>query len=364
MEGEDERICEENVIRTDDYPSIQNIVSYYGYKVECITNYEDAIQKLTENDSNRKCKYNSLWIMSGYEGEELPHGGNKFLVDQFIEYAIKFWENGGSIFLMAENEHYTFQANLFLDKLIFPKTNEKVKFRLEESNKGGNLMIPNKEGILEKGQFNNKINLIHGLERISISANLNSIYEGITVAHTNTNNLGDLKPFIPFSCDNDRGINSLFYCSSHDGKEGDIVIDCSYTKFFLDLDKNTTSKYLLNISAFISNCEKHYCIDGTDVKYRPDSVKFTGIDYNKKYKFSFDVDIVYLVDATGSMKKALDMAKNYCEKISEECKKKYNSYNFEFGGIFYRDPVEEENDKNEFFNLNKDIKQFKSFVIQ
>ena len=34
--------------------------------------------------------------------------------------------------------------------------------------------------------------------------------------------------FIPLSKDSDGGFNALFYCSNK--KEGDIVINCSYTK--------------------------------------------------------------------------------------------------------------------------------------
>ena len=41
------------------------------------------------------------------------------------------------------------------------------------------------------------------------------------------------KLFIPFSKDSDGGFNSVFY-SSNDN-EGDIVVDCSYTKFFLEM---------------------------------------------------------------------------------------------------------------------------------
>jgi hypothetical protein len=54
-----------------------------------------------------------------------------------------------------------------------------------------------------------------------------------------------LKPFIPFSKDSDRGFNSAFYSSNDDN--GIIIIDCSYTKFFLEIGSQGTPIYIQNI---------------------------------------------------------------------------------------------------------------------
>ncbi len=64
-----------------------------------------------------------------------------------------------------------------------------------------------------------------------------------------------LLPFIPLSKDSDGGFNSLFYCSN--GDEGDIIIDCSYTKFFLEMDTTGTPRYLMNICSWLAAIEKH-----------------------------------------------------------------------------------------------------------
>ena len=59
-----------------------------------------------------------------------------------------------------------------------------------------------------------------------------------------------LKPFIPFSKDSDGGFNSAFY-SSNDNK-GDIIIDCSYTKFFLEMGTKGTPRYIQNIISWLA----------------------------------------------------------------------------------------------------------------
>ena len=60
--------------------------------------------------------YNSLWVISGQEVPDLPSNNNDinapYYVEQFIDCAIQFWKNGGSLVLMGENDPY-FQVNFF-----------------------------------------------------------------------------------------------------------------------------------------------------------------------------------------------------------------------------------------------------------
>ncbi len=91
-----------------------------------------------------------------------------------------------------------------------------------------------------------------------------------------------LLPFIPLSKDSDGGYNSIFYCSN--GDEGDIIIDCSYTKFFLEMDKTGTPRYFLNICAWLGAIEKHTikkdCEDPINFKPKFIDIK---IDWNSKF---------------------------------------------------------------------------------
>ena len=106
-----------------------------------------------------------------------------------------------------------------------------------------------------------------------------------------------LLPFIPLSKDSDGGINSLFYNGNDargDGTgEGDIFIDCAYTKFFLDMKKTGTTRYLQNIGGFIGSAERRYKIGEHPRAFRPDPVFYTlkkDIKFHYKYPIkSFDV---------------------------------------------------------------------------
>ena len=75
-----------------------------------------------------------------------------------------------------------------------------------------------------------------------------------------------------------------------------------------------------------------------------------------------DFDIIYMIDATGSMGSYLQAAKDQCINISNELKTKFNNYDYQFGGIFYRDPIDSNSDKNDMFDLTDDVPSLKSFI--
>jgi hypothetical protein len=77
---------------------------------------------------------------------------------------------------------------------------------------------------------------------------------------------------------------------------------------------------------------------------------------NISHNESNDFDILYMIDGTGSMKSYIEAAKKKCIEISEELDKIYiNKLNFKYGVIFYRDPIDEKNDKHEQFPLDNII---------
>ena len=117
-----------------------------------------------------------------------------------------------------------------------------------------------------------------------------------------------LVPFIPLSKDSDGGFNSLFYCSN--GNEGDIIIDCSYTKFFLEMDKKGTPRYLMNICSWLAAIEKHEiekdCPDGA-FNFRPKSIDIK-IDWKAKFNRFIqknnsvqNMKTLFVVDNSGSV---------------------------------------------------------------
>ena len=268
---------------------------------------------------------------------------------------IKFWQNGGSLVLMGENGPHNFQVNLFLKKLVFPG-GKKLNFTIGGNHPGRKILKADDSGKLDKKQsFNSKIQEENNVERKSLANNLVQIFEGATVAYTK----GDISPFIPFSRDSDGGINSLFYNGLDRGDgigEGDIVIDYGYTKFFLDMKKCGASRYLLNIGGFIGSAERRYKKGDHPKLFRPDDVSFT---LNKSpslyYKYpKKPFDVIYLVDATGSMSGSIENVKTYCVDIANILKNQMMLYDFKFGAVFYRDPMDSHIDKNEYYNFTSD----------
>ena len=59
-----------------------------------------------------------------------------------------------------------------------------------------------------------------------------------------------------------------------------------------------------------------------------------------------------MIDSTGSMGPFIKAVKEQCIVISENLKKKFPNMDILYGGIFYRDPVDELNEKHEFQQLN------------
>ena len=75
------------------------------------------------------------------------------------------------------------------------------------------------------------IRLPNGIGRFPIGGrNLPQIYEGQNISHANSNKKEDIKPFIPFAKNSSGNVSIMIYYTQ--GKEGDIVIDCGYKRYF------------------------------------------------------------------------------------------------------------------------------------
>ncbi len=55
------------------------------------------------------------------------------------------------------------------------------------------------------------------------------------------------------------------------------------------------------------------------------------------------------------MKGELETVKNECYNLAKEIINKFTNYRFNFGGVFYRDPIDQSSDINESFNLTNDL---------
>ena len=301
-EGEDERLSYQYIARSkDNTECIQSSIDYTGIKAEVVINYKDAINKLTKCGNYKKgcCDYYACIIMSGEPYPELPNDDDDpYLFGEFVKVIKQFWLNGGALGLFADNAPFNYQVNILIEEL-FPKVN----FRVAGNHKGMQTIYGDNSGNLkEPSTFNRKIQMIDNYARNIISHSLNSIYEGKTISYCVEKPLNDdilyfgknedlkmitdpkkLLPFVPFSKDSEGGFNSLFYSSNDD--KGDIVIDCSYTKFFLEMGKQGTPRYIQNIVSWLGAPEKHQqrdmCKDGSE--FRPKAVNIH-INWNSKWK--------------------------------------------------------------------------------
>ena len=361
---------------------LNDAFTYYGIQLIIKTKYDECIEELRKGG-----KYYAAWIICGNGTEKKEINSN--LVGQFIEVLIKFWKNGGALLFWCDNEPLVYEANLFLKKAEFPGEYNESNIRFVGFHKGQNVMIPGDIEINQVGIFNNKRRFNNGAyERYSLGHNLLKIYEGYTISYAKIKKPGvDLKeekndikaenldepnyktllPFIPFAYDHEKGLSVIFYPSS--GQEGDIIIDGGFSKLFNEIKEEGTYRYILNCIAWTSQFSKRYKENG-DLwveNFNLDSFSYE-IRREEKWVFreeqsSKDFDIIYLIDATGSMGQEILAAKEQVINILNELKNKYPDYIFNFGAIFYRDKIDSPSDENDFFNLTDNIENLKTKIM-
>ena len=355
------------IYQTNEYNSkcISSIVDYLGVKVKTVLNYEDAIKEITDKDKNGKCNYYTVWVMCGPNINQLPDK-SKYpgLVEQFIDCLIKYWENGGGVVLFCDNDPLFFQANMFLEKVRFKGDIKSTKLRIEGNDDGCQILYEYEAN----GNFTDKksvydttpINIPENVERMSLGWNVPSMYEGETISHSNSKNKEDILPFIPVAINSSEHYSILI--KPTEGKEGDIIIDCGYTKAFINMNDGDigTWRYIQNLAGFLARPEIHIMYDeDTAINYRPKGVNFKIDYYNLYTAFKENVgkgelDVVYMIDSTASMSGWIKGVKNKCIEISDKLKqnKKIEHYDMLFGGVFYRDPVDCIKDKHEYQPLD------------
>ena len=272
---------------------LKDALDHLGIIIDIVENYRDAIEKITSKNENRKCPYYAVWIINGPPYEELPDGSKEaYLLGQFLEVIKLFWEKGGALVFLAGGGKLQYQTNEFLKMLDFD--GKKLEFYLvgddekkgTKEHKGGKYLTGDKTGLLQnKQQFSKKIQRYGGIQRLRLDHNLFTLFEGNNLSYTNTDNFEKLLPFHPFSRDSDNGISSLFYLAD-EKKRGDIIIDCGFTKLFLNMKKDdSVFRYFQNIASWTARPELHLIYDCIDAKdWRPELIDFK-LDANKKWTY-------------------------------------------------------------------------------
>ena len=262
----------------------------------------------------------------------------------------------------------THECNLFLESAEFPGEVSTTKVRFSGNNDGKSYMYP---GDISKGSekgskngiFINKRRFSDGKNEIfSLAHNLIRIAEGTTVSYVD--NSINIAPFQTFGYEHQGGKNILFYIPPVKYNHGYIILEGGFTKLFNELDTDGTKRYVLNISSFTTQFTKRSDEKGESWKI---NFKLPTIDYkideSVKIKFekriSSDFDIVYLIDATGSMGSYLAAARDNCINISKQLKEQLPRFNFNFGAVLYRDPIDCPGEKNKTYSLKRDVEILK-----
>ena len=79
------------------------------------------------------------------------------------------------------------------------------------------------------------------------------------------------------------------------------------------------------------------------------------LNEDKNNNESKEFDLLFLIDATGSMGSYIEAAKDESKNISEELRKLYPEMNFQYGYVFYRDPIDSPSDIHEVIDLTDDV---------
>ncbi len=69
----------------------------------------------------------------------------------------------------------------------------------------------------------------------------------------------------------------------------------------------------------------------------------------------YEFDIVFLIDSTASMGPYIEAAKSESKNISKILRNSYPEMNFQYGYIFYRDPIDSKEDIHEMINLTDQV---------
>ena len=335
---------------------IKSVLNHFGIDNIIVVDYESAINELLKRDDKGDCIYYSVWIFCGPQYPIFPpvngkeNTSNPNLVEEFINILILFWKNGGALVFFAEGEPLNFQVNLFLEKIKFSE-DKQVDFKISGDYYGDKTLEQDKSGKLDKkGIFDKSIKkrAYKGIEiqRQSLSHNLGLIYEGITIGYAidkkeckkiSFGEYEKLKPFIPFAINSEGGISTLIYEADEEGR-GDIIIDCGYTKCFLNMLNTCTFRYIQNIAGWTARPEIIFKFE----KKNPWEWRPKGINYKVNYNVVFDrylnldnknldlgnMKTLFAIDTSGST----NGSEFYYNELEKIVKKHYDEKR---GDIFY-----------------------------
>ena len=225
----------------------------------------------------------------------------------------------------------------------------KVNFKINGSHKGGKTLYRDSSGLLKNNkQFNSSNEIISNLKRPNIGNNLIKIYEGITVSYAKRNNNDDILnlfsnfglsekivyeryghyfkndnsifPFIPFAKDSEGVISIMVYYGR--GGCGDIVIDCGFTKCFIEMEEEGTFRYIRNLSAITSRCDVLLKNGKNPKLWKPKAINYK-LNLSNNYFWKDFERKIYIIDVDSPLSEK--DKKSIYNKIKEELYSHYNN---------------------------------------
>ena len=91
------------------------------------------------------------------------------------------------------------------------------------------------------------------------------------------------------------------------------------------------------------------------MEHNLNNIKKIGKILSDKKSSSDNFDIVYLIDATGSMADYIQAAKEETNNIASNLRQMYPEKNFQYGYVFYRDPIDSKDDVHDIIDLTDDV---------
>ena len=242
---------------------------------------------------------------------------------------------------ISDNKDRISEENIIRNKKI------RVNFKIDGSHKGGQTLDRDDSGLLEDNKtFNASNEVISNLKRPNIGNNLLKIYEGITVSYAVENNNDVLNifnifglshrsvnkryghyfnfdnpiyPFIPFAKDSEGGISIMIYYGR--GGCGDIVIDCGFTKCFIEMEEEGTFRYIRNLSALTSRCDVLLKNGKNPKLWKPKAINYK-LNLSKNYFWKDFKRKIYIIDVDSPVS---ENDKTYIYDIIKE--ELYSTYN-------------------------------------
>jgi hypothetical protein len=145
---------------------------------------------------------------------------------EFVQACRRFHATGGGLYIWADNAPYTYHANLVLKNIL--------GMEVEGSTPGKQVLTVGNDGSSKKH-----------FARHLITSSIRNLFEGVTISYPKK-----VDPRVDVLATSSDGHPVILYAEQGPGKLSDncgrIVLDCGYTKLWVQWDSAGTERYTVN----------------------------------------------------------------------------------------------------------------------